>query len=167
MAAKHGLRARCAVLAADVGPADTARSGLRPALEHVLNLPLQQEAPSESVAELHVEDVPALLRVALDGPLDAGAGIGCRDGEPVDHLLAGPETAARTRVSSVELAVTRGLRMAKGLDEVARPLISGRAVLAHARQEIGPAGLAPRQRQEGDDQHCRRRGRPKLFRDSA
>ena len=58
-------------------------------------------------------------------------------------LLAGPETAARTRVSSVELAVTRGLRMVKGLDEVARPLIPGRAVLAHARQEIGPAGLDP------------------------
>ena len=69
-------------------------------------------------------------------------------------LLAGPETATRTRVSSVELAVTRGLRMAKGLDEVARPLIPGRAVLAHARQEIGPAGLAPQQRHEGDDQRA-------------
>ena len=68
-------------------------------------------------------------------------------------LLAGPETATRTR-GSVELAVTRGLRMAKGLDEVARPLIPGRAVLAHARQEIGPAGLAPQQRQEGDNQRA-------------
>ena len=48
-------------------------------------------------------------------------------------LLAGPETATRTRVSSVELVVTRGLRMAKGLNEAARPLIPGRAVLAHAR----------------------------------
>ena len=50
----------------------------------------------------------------------------------------------------MELAVTRGLRMAKGLDEVARPLIPDRA----ARQEIGPAGLAPQQRQEGDDQRA-------------
>ena len=54
----------------------------------------------------------------------------------------------------MELAVTRGLRMAKRLDEVARPLIPGRAVLTHARQEIGPAGLAPQQRQEGDDQRA-------------
>jgi hypothetical protein len=87
------------------------------------------------------------------GSLAGRRGVAVSDRRPAP-LLAGPETATRTRVSSVELAVTRGLRMAKGLDEVARPLIPGRAVLAHARQEIGAAGLAPQQRQEGDDQRA-------------